>query len=142
MTVAPLPLLVGGWSGTVVYLVSVSSNETQHVEHCILKLDRKGKSAKSDEVTRHHAVVSKSSPEFARDHIAELVFDRLEQEGAASIPVTLAPCSSNQKATKPDPQQRSRISSPGCTIAGRYGSIRSRLFVRAGTVNAVCRIHS
>ena len=27
ITVAPLQLLVGGWSGAVVYLVSVSSNE-------------------------------------------------------------------------------------------------------------------
>src|SRR4030042_7005737 len=75
ITVAPLQLLVGGWSGAVVYLVSVSSNETKRVEHCILKLDRKGKSAKSDEVTRHNIVMSKSTSDFARDHIAELVFD-------------------------------------------------------------------
>jgi predicted ATPase len=85
ITVAPLQLLVGGWSGAVVYLVSVSSNETQRIEHCILKLDRKGKSAKSDEATRHNAVVSKSTPEFARDHIAELVFDRVEQEDTIAI---------------------------------------------------------
>ena len=85
ITVAPLQLLVGGWSGAVVYLVSVSYNETKRVEHCILKLDRKGKNAKSDEVTRHNAVMSKSSPEFARDHIAELVFDRVEHEGAIAI---------------------------------------------------------
>jgi len=42
ITIAPLQLLVGGWSGAVVYLVSVSNNETKQVEHCILKLDRKG----------------------------------------------------------------------------------------------------
>ncbi len=65
ITVAPLQLLVGGWSGAVVYLVSVSSNDTKRVEHCILKLDRKGKAAKSDEVTRHNTVMSKSTPEFA-----------------------------------------------------------------------------
>ncbi|HXD10760.1 MAG TPA: hypothetical protein VN653_11910, partial [Anaerolineales bacterium] len=85
ITVAPLQLLVGGWSGAVVYLVSVSNNETKRVEHCILKLDRKGKSAKSDEVTRHNTVMSKSTPEFAREHIAELVFDRVEYEGAIAI---------------------------------------------------------
>ena len=85
ITVAPLQLLVGGWSGAVVYLVSVSSNETKRVEHCILKLDRKGKTAKSDEVTRHNMVMSKSTPEFARTHIAELVFDRVEHEGAIAI---------------------------------------------------------
>ena len=85
ITVAPLQLLVGGWSGAVVYLVSVSSNETRRVEHCILKLDRKGKNAKSDEVTRHNTVMSKATPEFARDHIAELVFDKIEHEGAIAI---------------------------------------------------------
>src|SRR5687768_15522122 len=85
ITVAPLQLLVGGWSGAVVYLVSVVWIETQHVEHCILKLDRKGKSAKSDEVTRHKAVIEKSLPKFARAHIPELVFDRVEQEGAIAI---------------------------------------------------------
>ena len=85
LTVAPLQLLVGGWSGAVVYLVSVSSTETRRVEHCILKLDRKGKSAKSDEITRHNTVMNKSTPEFARDHIAELVFDRVEHEGVIAI---------------------------------------------------------
>jgi predicted ATPase len=85
ITVAPLQLLVGGWSGAVVYLVSVSNEETRRVEHCILKLDRKGKSAKSDEVTRHNTLIRKSTPEFARDHIAELVFDRVEHDGAIAI---------------------------------------------------------
>lgn len=85
ITVAPLQLLVGGWSGAVVYLVSVSFNETKRVEHCILKLDHKSKNAKSDEVTRHNTVVEKSTPEFVRDHIAELVFDRVEHEGAIVI---------------------------------------------------------
>src|SRR4026207_1811834 len=85
IAVAPLQLLVGGWSGAVVYLVSVSYNETKRVEHCILKLDRKSKNARSDEVIRHNTVVSRSTPEFARDHIADLVFERVEQEGAIAI---------------------------------------------------------
>src|SRR5215216_1393996 len=85
LVITPLQLLVGGWSGALVYLVSISSNETRRVEHCILKLDRKGKAAKSDEVTRHNIVMSKSTPGFARDHIAELVFDRVEHEGAIAI---------------------------------------------------------
>jgi predicted ATPase len=83
--VAPLQLLVGGWSGAIVYLVSVSSGATNLVEHCILKLDRKGKSARADEVTRHNSVLRKSTPEFAREHIAELVFDRVERDGAIAI---------------------------------------------------------
>ena len=73
ITIAPLQLLVGGWSGAVVYLVSVSYNDTKKVEHCILKLDRKSKRARTDEVTRHNTVMDKSTPQFARDHIAELV---------------------------------------------------------------------
>ena len=85
ITIAPLQLLVGGWSGAVVYLVSVSVNDTKRVQHCILKLDRKSKNARSDEVTRHNTVMSKSTPEFAREHIAELVFDRVEHEGAIAI---------------------------------------------------------
>lgn len=85
ISIAPLQLLVGGWSGAVVYLVSVSSTETRQVEHCILKLDRKGKNARSDEVTRHNTVMSKSTPEFAHKHIAELVYDRIEHEGAIAI---------------------------------------------------------
>jgi predicted ATPase len=85
VTIAPLQLLVGGWSGAVVYLVSVSWSEDKRVEHYILKLDRKSKTAKSDEVTRHNSVMEKSTPEFARAHIAELVFDRVEQDGAIAI---------------------------------------------------------
>jgi predicted ATPase len=85
ITVTPLQLLVGGWSGAIIFLVSVLSNDTKRVEHCILKLDRKGKSAKSDEVTRHNTVTSKSPSDFARDHIAELVFDRVEHEGVIAI---------------------------------------------------------
>ena len=85
ITIAPLQLLVGGWSGAVVYLVSVSYNDTKKVEHCILKLDRKSKRARTDEVTRHNTVMDKSTPQFARDHIAELVFDHVEHESAIAI---------------------------------------------------------
>src|SRR5215217_7769826 len=85
INIAPLQLLVGGWSGAVVYLVSISYRETRRVEHCILKLDRKGKSAKSDEVTRHNQVLNKSTPEFARERIPELVFASVEQESAIAI---------------------------------------------------------
>ena len=53
ITVAPLQLLVGGWSDAAVYLVSVSHRGTERVEHCILKVDRKAKGAKADEATRH-----------------------------------------------------------------------------------------
>ena len=85
ITVTPLQALVGGWSGAIVYLVSVSSKETRRVEHCVLKLDRISKTARSDEVTRHNTVIDKSTPEFVRDHVAELAFERVEHEGVVAI---------------------------------------------------------
>ncbi|MFT3891155.1 MAG: tetratricopeptide repeat protein [Anaerolineales bacterium] len=85
ITVAPLQVLVGGWSGANVYLVSISHNATGRTEHGILKLDHKSKNAKTDEVTRHNSVMTKSTPEFAREHVAELVFDRVEQDSVIAI---------------------------------------------------------
>ena len=85
ITVLPLQLLVGGWSGAYVYLVSVSFKDSQQVEHCVLKLDRKAKSPKSDEITRHNKVLEKSPSAFTQNHIPELVFDRVENEEAVAI---------------------------------------------------------
>ncbi len=83
--VAPLQLLVGGWSGAIVYLVSVSANATGQVEHCVLKLDRKGRPSRVDEVTRHSQMTRQAPAKFAREHLAELVFERVETEGAIAI---------------------------------------------------------
>src|SRR5688572_23847491 len=85
ITITPLQQLVGGWSGAVIYLVSISALDSGHVKHFILKLDRKSKSSKSDEVMRHNVVLSKSPPDFARHHIAEIAFDRVEQENVIAI---------------------------------------------------------
>jgi hypothetical protein len=85
ITVQPLQVLVGGWSGAMVYLVSVAYHATGKVEHCILKLDRKSKSPKADEVTRHQTVIGASPPEFVSKYVPELVFDRIEGEGAVAI---------------------------------------------------------
>ena len=52
--VTPLRELVGGWSGAMVYLVSVSFQSARRVEHYVLKLDRRGKKARSDEIERHN----------------------------------------------------------------------------------------
>lgn len=83
--IVPLQELVAGLSGAYVFLVSVASKHTNEVEHCILKLDRKGKFSKADEITRHNTVLNKSGSEFVRDHIAELAFDRVEYEGNFAI---------------------------------------------------------
>src|SRR5215813_5566015 len=82
ISVAPLQTLVGGWSGAMVFLVSVTSLTSQRVEHLILKLDRKSKTARSDEISRHVTAQGKSPEEFARAHLATLVFERVEADEA------------------------------------------------------------
>ena len=90
LIITPLQELGGGWSGALIYLVSVASHASGPVEHFILKLDRKSKTSKSDEVSRHATAQSKSPPEFARDHLADLAFERVEAEGAIGIFYTIA----------------------------------------------------
>jgi predicted ATPase len=90
ITITPLQELVGGWSGAVIYLVSVAGTGAGRVQHVILKLDRKSKTARSDEVARHAAVQSMSPPEFARDHLADLAFERVESDGAVAIFYSIA----------------------------------------------------
>ena len=90
VNVVPLQTLVGGWSGAVVYLVSVTHQANQRVEHCILKLDRKSAKARSDEVSRHVLAQSKSPVAFARDHLATLAFERVEADGAIAIFYSIA----------------------------------------------------
>ena len=90
ISVAPLQTLVGGWSGAMVYLVSVTYVASQRVEHFILKLDRKSAKARSDELSRHVTAQSKSPAEFARDHLATLAFERVEADGAIAIFYSIA----------------------------------------------------
>jgi predicted ATPase len=90
IVIAPLQELSGGWSGAIIYLVSVATEAGGRVKHLILKLDRKSKNAKSDEVSRHATVQSKSPPEFVRDHLADLPFDRVELDGAIAIFYSIA----------------------------------------------------
>jgi len=85
ISVTPLQLLVEGWSGAVVCLVRPSSRATNLVEQCSLRLDRKGMSARPEEVTRCNRVLGKSPPGVARNHIAAFVCDRVEHEGAIAI---------------------------------------------------------
>ena len=82
ITITPLQELVGGWSGAVIYLVSVASADSGQVEHLILKLDRKRPMSTTDEITRHQVARGKSPPDFARRHIPEIVYERVEGEGA------------------------------------------------------------
>jgi len=90
ISVSPLQTLVGGWSGAMVYLVSVTYLASKRVEHFILKLDRKSAKARSDELSRHATAQSKSPAEFARDHLATLAFKRVEADGAIAIFYSIA----------------------------------------------------
>lgn len=88
--IQPLQELAGGWSGAFIYLVSVSPHGSDKVEHCILKLDHRRKKMKADETERHNMVRTQAPPEFARDHLAAMAFDRVELEGAIAIFYTIA----------------------------------------------------
>jgi len=92
ISVTPLQTLVGGWSGAMVFLVSVTylAQGSPRVEHYILKLDRKSKTARSDETSRHATAQSNSPAEFARDHLATLAFERVEAGGAIAIFYSIA----------------------------------------------------
>jgi predicted ATPase len=85
VSISPLQELAGGWSGAAVYLVRVASADTGSVEHVILKLDRKRPKASSDEISRHQAVLETSPLEFARAHIPEMAFDRIESDDVMAI---------------------------------------------------------
>jgi predicted ATPase len=83
--VSPLQELLGGWSGAAVYLVSVSFLGSNRVEHYVLKLDRKNPKARSDEIVRHQQAHDSAPAEFARHHMAEIAFERIEQDGTIAI---------------------------------------------------------
>ncbi|MGB7876459.1 MAG: tetratricopeptide repeat protein [Anaerolineales bacterium] len=83
--ITPLQEMVGGWSGAMVYLVSVAHQDSPRVEHFILKLDRKGKKTRSDEVVRHNLARSLSPSDFASHHIPEIHFDRVDSEESIAI---------------------------------------------------------
>ncbi|MDX1436168.1 MAG: tetratricopeptide repeat protein [Anaerolineales bacterium] len=83
--ITPLQQLVGGWSGAAIYLVSVSTEDDDDVRHLVLKVDRKRPMSKTDEIVRHKQAVASSPPEFGANHIPEIVYDRVESEGAIII---------------------------------------------------------
>jgi predicted ATPase/Tfp pilus assembly protein PilF len=85
INIRPLQVLVGGRSGAMVYLVSVAHQDSSRVEHFILKLDRKGKKTRSNEVVRHNRARELSPAEFARQHIPEIHFDRVDSDEAIAI---------------------------------------------------------
>ena len=83
--VTPLQELKGGQTGANLYLVSVSLLESQKVQHLVLKLDHKNSKSKMDELERHIIAVKQSTNEFADNHIADISFNRIEQDSSVAI---------------------------------------------------------
>jgi len=82
--VVPLQELKEGFTGAALYLVSVSSPSSGKLEHLVLKLDRPA-ADEPDELDRHQRAHEKAPPDFAREHMAEVVFDRIELDGSIAI---------------------------------------------------------
>ncbi|MCI0787679.1 MAG: ATP-binding protein, partial [Chloroflexi bacterium] len=82
--VVPLQELKGGFTGAFLYLVSVSSPGSGQLEHLVLKLDRPS-AGEPDELERHKRALEQAPPDFAREHMAEVAFDRVELDGAIAI---------------------------------------------------------
>jgi predicted ATPase/Tfp pilus assembly protein PilF len=87
--VTPLQKLLGGRTGAFLYLVSVSSASSEHLEHLVLKLDR-ARPGKADEMDKHRLALSQAPPDFARQHMAELAFEKVETEDSLAIFYTVA----------------------------------------------------
>lgn len=87
--VIPLRELKGGRTAARLYLVSVSFNGTQRVEHLILKIDRVHKKATSNEIQRHLNAKNSALPEFFHQHMADVVY-HAEREGVIAIFYSIA----------------------------------------------------
>lgn len=90
LSITPLDVLVGGWSGAYIYLASVLDRSSALVQHVVLKLDRKKPQSTSDERSRHDAAVRLSPPGFASEHIPAIVYPVVETEQALAICYTIA----------------------------------------------------
>src|SRR5262249_54986546 len=85
IAITPLQALAGGWSGAMVYLVSVAHSDSAQIEHLVLKLDRKNEFSTSDETQRHATAARLAPPDFAAHHLAQMAFDRVEAGKALAI---------------------------------------------------------
>jgi hypothetical protein len=109
IAVTPLQALTGGYSGAIIYLVSVALFDPGRVEHYILKLDRKSEKTRSDEFGRYQNAIRLSPPDFAERHIARMAFERVEQAGAVAIFYSIAGQSLNQYRTLSAYERQSQV---------------------------------
>lgn len=89
ISVMPLEKLHGGRSGASIYLVSVSESGSDHVEHHILKLNRKG-SWPSEEIDRHSLAYDEAPPSFTKSHMPRLAFEPVSLQDSEAIFYTIA----------------------------------------------------
>ncbi len=82
--IVPLQELKGGFTGAALFLVSVSSSSSGKLEHLVLKLDRP-EAGEPDELVRHKRALDQAPPDFARHHMAEVAFGRVELDGCIAI---------------------------------------------------------
>ncbi len=85
IAITPLQLLVGGRSGAAIYLVSVAAWGSNNVRHLIMKLDRMRPKSAGDEIDRHQQVLVQSPPDFVRQHVPDISFNRVEDDQAVVI---------------------------------------------------------
>lgn len=88
--ITPLQELKGGRTGAYLFLVSVTILQSNKVQHFILKLDRKSKKTKMDELERHSTAIKQSPGSFVHDHIADLAFERIELDEKVAIFYSIA----------------------------------------------------
>ncbi len=109
ITITPLQMLTGGFSGASIYLVSVSGPGPEQVDHYILKLDRKSEKSTTDEIVRYQSAIDQSPAEFARSHIARMAFDRVEHAGVIAIFYSIAGQSLNLYRTLSSYEKQSQL---------------------------------
>ena len=109
IAIAPLQELAGGWSGAIIYLVRVASTDSNKVQHLVMKLDRKRPMSSSDEISRHKAVQESSPPEFVKNHIPDMAYERVETEEALAIFYAIAGQSLHSYRTLSSYRRQSRI---------------------------------
>jgi len=107
--ISPLQELAGGWSGAIIYLVRVASTDSNKVQHLVMKLDRKRPLSSSDEISRHKAVQENSPPEFAKQHIPDMAYERVESDEALAIFYSIAGQSLHSYRTLSNYRRQSRI---------------------------------
>ena len=58
--------------------------DSEELKHVVLKLDR-ARPGKDDEGDKHRLALGEAPPEFGHEHLAELVFDKVETQDSLAI---------------------------------------------------------